>query len=246
MDTPTILQYLSKGRTDYFLELLKKENFQELLEVGPVKPLRWLIYYDDLTALKLLLEKGGTLDSIDLNQELNSAAFFGHWKICEFLINQGADVNAKLESTHETALHSALCKAGRPYYFYTIKVLVDKGADVNAATLPNQETDAFMRDVRTKGETPLHRAAAYADEQIISYLIEHGAKLDAKDALGNSPISWASEHLRPGTLLALLSYGNHRVGEGHKVKNISDHGQKWGNSMDWNLYGEYLLEDNNQ
>lgn len=72
-------------------------------------------------------------------------------------------------------MHGALEKAGRPYYFYVVKLLVDKGADVNAKTIPGKETGAFMRDVRTKGETPLHRAEAYADEKTITYLIEHGA-----------------------------------------------------------------------
>ena len=56
---------------------------------------------------------------------------------------------------------------------------------------------------------------------------------------GNSPLSWASEHLRPGKILSLLAYGNHRIGEGHVRKNISDHGQNWGNGMDWNLMGDF-------
>ncbi|MBK8632431.1 MAG: ankyrin repeat domain-containing protein [Saprospiraceae bacterium] len=95
-------------------------------------------------------------------------------------------------------MHNALAKAGRPYYFYVVKLLVDKGANVNAKTIPGIETGAFMRDVRTKGESPLHRAAAYADAKTIAFLIDHGADKTAKDAYGNSPLSWASEHLRPG------------------------------------------------
>ena len=77
----------------------------------------------------------------------------------------------------------------------------------------------------------------------IKFLIENGANKEAKDANGNSPLSWASEHLRPGSILHLLSFGEHQVGEGHKAKNISDHGQGWGNSMDWNLLGDYLPEN---
>ena len=99
-----------------------------------------------------------------------------------------------------------------------------------------------MRDVRTKGETPLHRAAAYADEQTISYLIEHGAHVEAQDAHANSPLSWASEHLRPGRILALLTYGKHTIHEAHRYRNISDHGHGWGSGMDWNLMGDYLPE----
>ncbi len=242
MEVKKIIEFIGRGRTDYIFQLFKKDNWKELLHNGPVKPMQWLVYYNDTTALKAILEYGGTLESIDLNEELGNAAFFGHWKVCDFLINHGANVNAIIDKTNETPLHNALAKAGRPYYHYVVKLLVEKGANVNAKTLPGVETGAFMRDVRTKGETPLHRAAAYADERTISFLIENGADKTEKDANGDSPMSWASEHLRPGTILSLLSFGEHTIGDGHKVKNTSDHGQGWGNSMDWNLLGDYLPE----
>ena len=243
MEVPVIMESISRGRTDFIFELLKHPDWKSLLHEGKIKPIQWLVYYNDTTAIKAIVEAGGNLESIDLNQELGNAAFFGHWKVCDFLIRQGADVNAKVANTNETPLHNALSKAGRPYYFYVVKLLVDKGAEVNATTIPGVETGAFMRDVRTKGETPLHRAAAYADERTITYLIENGADKEIKDANGNSPLSWASEHLRPGTILSLLSYGAHQIGEAHKVKNTSDHGNSWGNGMDWNLLGDYLPEE---
>lgn len=242
MDTQTLLDYLARGRTDLIFEFIKVPHWKELLTKGEVKPLQWLIYYNDTTAIKAVLNAGGELTSINLDVELGNAAFFGHWKVCDFLIRHGANVNTHVKETHETPLHNALAKAGRPYYFYTVKILVEKGADVNVKTIPNVETGAFMRDVRTKGETPLHRAAAYADERTIQYLIDHGANVDAKDAHGDSPLTWASEHLRPGTILSLLSYGPHKIGEAYKTKNTSDHGHGWGNGMDWNLMGDYLPE----
>jgi ankyrin repeat protein len=238
----SILESISKGRTDYIFQLLGQPGWKDKLKEGQVKPLQWLVYYNDTTALKAVLEAGGDLKSLDLNRELGHAAFFGHWKVCDFLIKHGADVNAHVDKTNETPLHGALAKAGRPYYFFTVKLLVDEGADVNARTIPGLETGAFMRDVRTKGETPLHRAAAYADGRTIAYLIDHGADKSAKDTNGDSPLTWASEHLRPGAILSLLAYGDFRIGESHKTKNTSDHGQGWGNAMDWNLFGEYLPE----
>jgi ankyrin repeat protein len=240
MEVQQILELISRGRTDYIFHLLNDSNWKALLHEGQIKPLQWLVYYNDTTALRAVLEAGGSLDSIKLDEELGNAAFFGHWKVCDFLVNNGANPNAKVDKTHETPLHNALSKAGRPWYFYTVKLLVEKGADINARTLPGIETGAFMRDVRTKGETPLHRAAAYADERTIEYLIEHGADKEAKDANGDSPLSWASEHLRPGRILSLLCYGEYTIGEAHKIKNTSDHGQGWGNAMDWNLLGDYL------
>lgn len=99
-----------------------------------------------------------------------------------------------------------------------------------------------MRDVRTKGETPLHRAAAYADLQTINFLLANGADKEATDTHGDSPLSWASYHLRPGTILSALCYGDFKVSEAHTLKNTSDHGHSWGNSMDWNLLGDYVPE----
>ena len=242
MQTSKIVDFISKGRTDFIFQLLKLPNWKDILNEGQVKLLQWLVYFNDTTALKAVVEAGGNFDSINIDGELGNAAFFGHWKVCDFLINHGANVNAHVDKTNETPLHNALAKAGRPYYFYTVKLLVDKGANVNAKTIAGLETGAFMRDVRTKGETPLHRAAAYADERTIAYLIEHGADKTVKDANGDSSLSWASEHLRPGRILSLLAYGNYGISEKHKTENTSDHGQRWGNSMDWKLFGEYLPE----
>lgn len=240
MTKKEIVQGISRGRTDLIMELLKLEDWKSICNEGPVKLIQWLVYYNDLTAIKLILENGGDLNSISINEELGNAAFFGHWKICDFLINKGADVNFRIKETGETPLHNTLSKAGRPYYIFTLRLLLEKGAEVNVRTIPGKETGAFMRDVRTKGETPLHRAAAYADENMIRLLLEYGADKTLVDAHGDSPISWASIHLRPGNILKLLEYGNHRISDGHVTLNKSDHGAGWGNSMDWNLFGDYL------
>ncbi|MBX2897082.1 MAG: ankyrin repeat domain-containing protein [Cyclobacteriaceae bacterium] len=237
-----ILELISRGRTDFIFQFLKLSDWKSQLHAGSVKPLQWLIYYNDVTGLRAVLEAGGDLSSLNIDEELGNAAFFGHWKVCDFLINHGANVNAVVPLTHETPLHAAVSKAGRPHYYYVVKLLVEKGANVNAQTKAGKETGAFMRDVRTKGETPLHRAAAYCDERTITFLLEHGANKTLKDAHGNSPLSWASEHLRPGSVLALLSYGDYKISDSHITKNTSDHGAGWGTGMDWNLFGDYLPE----
>jgi hypothetical protein len=120
--------------------------------------------------------------------------------------------------------------------------LIENGVDVNAATIPGKETGAFMRDVRTKGETPLHRAAAYGDEAMIKFLLDHGADRTARDANGDSPLTWASEHLRPGEILRMLAFEPHLMSEAGAAKITSDHGCGWGNGMERSLLGDYLPE----
>ncbi len=237
-----ILDYISRGRTDLVFDLLSLPDWKSVLHEGEVKPLQWFVYYNDTTALKAILANGGDLSSIDLNQELGHSAFFGHWKVADFLIKHGADVNYSNPETGETPLHSSLAKAGRPYFLYVVKLLVENGANVNAKTIPGKETGAFMRDVRTKGETSLHRAAAYSDAETIKYLLEKGADKTAKDANGDSPLTWASEHLRPNEILYLLQFGEHRIHPNSHFSNTSDHGAGWGNGMERKFVGEFLAE----
>ncbi len=95
-------------------------------------------------------------------------------------------------------------------------MLLKAGADANRATKAGIETGAFMRDCRTKGETPLHRAAAFASEETIQLLLDAGAKKDAKDVNGDSPLGWASWYLRPDSILRMLCYGNFNIRPGRR------------------------------
>jgi uncharacterized protein len=88
-----------------------------------------------------------------------------------------------------------------------VKALLSNGANPNCATKPSAPTDHFMRDCRTKGETPLHRAAAFGTEATIQMLLDAGARLDAKDMNGDSPLGWASWYARPRAIIRKLCYG---------------------------------------
>ena len=239
MKKEEILTLISEGRTDLVFELMKLDDWMKTLDERPVSPIDWFVYYNDVTALRAVADAGAPFEKMDLNTHLNSGAFFGHWKVCDFLISKGADPNHALADTGETALHNALCKAGRPYFIYTVRLLLERGADPNATTIPGKETGAFMRDVRTKGEIPLHRAAAYADPATIKLMLDHGADKEARDANGDSPLSWASWHLRPGAVLQLLAYPPHNISDKHVEMNTSDHGAGWGNGMERNILGAY-------
>jgi hypothetical protein len=96
-------------------------------------------------------------------------------------------------------------------YDRVLMVLLSYGANPNVVTIPGAETGGFMRDCRTKGEGPLHRAAAFGEVETIRMLIDAGAIIDAKDANGDTPLSWGSWYGRPTPILRELLYGDFRI-----------------------------------
>jgi len=207
----SILDRIEEGRTDLVFDYLAAGNSASSMGNGGVSLIRWCAYHGDVSAIRFLLAQGETLQSLGDNYDLNGAVFHGHVELCEYLIEQGADVNKPMSDTGESPLHSALCTADRKSHDRVLKILLAHGANPNCATKPSVETEAFMRDIRTRGETPLHRAAAFGGEVTIQMLLDAGARVDVKDMNGDSPLTWASWHLRPRTILRKLCYGRFRA-----------------------------------
>jgi uncharacterized protein len=178
--------------------------------------------------VRYLVSSGAALDTLGENLDLNGASFHGHWQSCEFLIEHGADVKYALPDTGETPLHAALCKANRPAHDLVLRVLLGNGADPNCPTKAGVETGSFMRECRTNGETPLHRAAAFGNAEAIQLLLDAGAVLEARDSSGDTPLSWASWHLRPGAILRMLCHGEYSISARGVAHYTGDHGMGWG------------------
>jgi ankyrin repeat protein len=206
-----MLDRIVDGRTDLVFDYVAAGHPATSADVDGVSLIKWCAYYGDVSAIRFLLANGESLESLGDNLGLNAAAFHGHWRLCQFLVERGADVNRALPDTGETPLHAALCKANRPACHLVLKVLLAGGANPNCAAKPSAATGAFMRDAMTKAETPLHRAAAFGSEDAIQLLLDAGAKLDAKDMNGESPLGWASWHLRPDSVLRKLCYGTFAI-----------------------------------
>src|SRR5688572_33001759 len=139
-----MLTRIANGRTDLVFDHVAAGNPANAVADG-VSLIRWCAYYGDVSAIRFLLAHGESLDSLG-DYALNAAAFHGHWRLCEFLVEHGADVNAALPDTGETPLHAALCTADRVAHDLVLRVLLAHGADPNRATKPGVETGGFMRD----------------------------------------------------------------------------------------------------
>jgi ankyrin repeat protein len=163
-----LLEKITDGRTDLVFEYLAEGHAASATDRDGVGLLQWCAYYGDVSAMKFLLANGASLDSLGRDCGFINACFHGHWRLCQFLIERGADVNRPAHETGETPLHSALCK-GDAAHNLVLKVLLADGANPNCVTKESVETGGFMRDARTKGETPLHRAEPFATKKRSSF-----------------------------------------------------------------------------
>jgi serine/threonine-protein phosphatase 6 regulatory ankyrin repeat subunit B len=121
------------------------------------------------------------------------AASVGNFEGVRSLVAGGADPFMKTDDG--TAPLQVATWGGNPYIrdwtedekkslFETTKVLVELGADVNAA-----------------GEhkwTALHGAAYKAVDSVVQYLVEHGAKMEVFDEYGQTPLSIANAVITVG------------------------------------------------
>jgi hypothetical protein len=128
--------------------------------------------------------------------ELISAAFRGD---CGFIERQIEDeeISLKAGATRSDAYELAkvaLFLAVETQSVSVVRLLIEKGLDVNKS-----------RDYKMR--TPLHRAAARQNPTIIKMLLDHGAKVDARDKWMETPWTANVPHTQEGKLsLNMFSY----------------------------------------
>ena len=157
-------------------------------------------------ALDLFYKLGAKISFEDANLLCNSA-FNGKVDSVKWLLDKGEDPDFSFADTGENALHYTICKTSEiDERMKIVKILIEAGTDVNKKTVAGKPTLCFMRDAYLKGETPLHRAAAFGNITMIKMLLDAGADPSMKDANGDTPISWGSWYLRDSDVLRLLIY----------------------------------------
>jgi ankyrin repeat protein len=211
-----MLDRIADGRTDLVFDYLSEGHAANSKDKDGVSLIQRCAYFGDVSAIRFLLANGETLEALGHNFDLSGASFHGHWRLGQFLIENGADVNYADSDTGETPLHAALCTSNRLARDLVVKVLLAAGANPNCVTRPAIETGCFMRDCRTKAETPLHRAAAFGTEETIQLLLDAGARIDVKDMNGDTPLGWASWYARPDPILSKLCYGDFSIRPGRQ------------------------------
>jgi len=102
----------------------------------------------------------------DRDQDLIKAADSRRWERVKRILNEGIDVNAKGGNRSYTALMLA-SKYGE---LAIVKLLLEKGADVNAKD--------------NRGYTALSQASKYGQLEVAKLLLKKGANVNAKEDWG--------------------------------------------------------------
>ncbi|KAK0643053.1 hypothetical protein B0T16DRAFT_176251 [Cercophora newfieldiana] len=143
-----------------------------------------------ITIAKLLLENGADVDATNAvgQTALEEAVGEGNEPLVEFLINEGAKIDAK---AHTPLLTTAI--AGGDVKI--TRLLVENGANIEA-----REPYA--------GQTPLSVAALYGYEDVVRMLVENGANIEARQTLTDrTPLGVAVSEGRYGVAKLLLEKG---------------------------------------
>ncbi len=171
-------------------------RFNELVSTqGGLTPLLFAARQGHVDAAKALLEAGADVNQISTGDEtspLLMSIINGHFDLAQYLIDQNADV--KLASKNgATPLYAVLNVQWAPKALYPqprahtqqklthlelMKVLIDKGADVNARLKMKVWYSGYNFDlagVDEIGATPFWRAAYASDVDAMKLLIAHGA-----------------------------------------------------------------------
>lgn len=173
--------------------------------------------------------------SIERYSFLHFSVIFNRYKIVEYLISKGIDVNVLDKQERSPLLlssslgfkeicilligngakinhrdcygYSALLLALKRHYFYLIDDFILFGADIN-----------FKRE---NGMTPLHESLKDNDQEMLHYLLKYKPKLNIKDQYGQSPLFKAVEK----SSLSLFLFFLNTEGVDYNIKD--DHGRNF-------------------
>ncbi|XP_059173721.1 ankyrin repeat domain-containing protein 17-like isoform X2 [Physella acuta] len=173
----TPLSLAASGGYVNIIKLLLSHNAEINSRTGSklgISPLMLAAMNGHTAAVKLLLDMGSDINAqieTNRNTALTLACFQGRHEVVSLLV----DRKANIEHRAKTGL-TPLMEAASGGYVEVGRVLLDKGADVNAPPVPSSR------------DTALTIAADKGHYRFVELLLHRGASVDVKNKKGNSPL----------------------------------------------------------
>jgi ankyrin repeat protein len=253
----TPLLYAARdGRSEEAKLLLTAEAKANLADPNGISPLLMSVLNNHLDVARMLLDSGADINAADFwgrtplwaavdlrNMDLDHGVDTGVERapILDFiklLIDRGANVNARTKEVHpgrrwlyslgdvswvDMTGQTPFLRAALSGDTLTMRLLLDRGADPNIATQGGTtplmaaagvnwtvaqtytvskeaqldavkiclEHGADVNATNSMGLTAIMGAANRGSDEIITFLVEKGGRVDVKDAVGRTPVTWA-------------------------------------------------------
>lgn len=182
-------------------------------DINLTKALCNFIERNNLGKVKYLVEKRGADINGENGEPLRQASRYGHLEMVKYLVEHGANVNAKdnynnvalavasecglLEVVKYLLANGAIIDG---YVLYrtalggkveVMKLLIENGADINSADI---------KASNEKGDTALIKAFKMGKTPMAQLLIENGADINAKNNEGKSALDYTDPNMFMGFL----------------------------------------------
>ncbi|CAH8475125.1 unnamed protein product [Heterobilharzia americana] len=178
---------------------------------GGLVPLHNACSYGHAKVAELLIQHGANVNVTDLWRftPLHEAAAKGKFEICRLLLKHGADPLKKNRDGH-TPIDLVKDTESDVYDLLRgdISVLeaAKKGNLTKIKRLVTPE-NINCRDTQGRNSTPLHLAAGYNNIEVLEFLLDAGADVNAKDKGGLIPLHNASSYGHVDVAALLIRYG---------------------------------------
>ncbi|PNF14881.1 hypothetical protein B7P43_G05129 [Cryptotermes secundus] len=145
--------------------------------------------------LRLLVINGSTRTLVSRNNRWESALHVATLNKREENVRFLLDMCIPIDIPTITGVTALMTASNIGSYILT-KLLVDKGANVNAELLSSDSA------------TPLHLSCSSGNKEVVQLLIESGANINARTRIGGqTPLHWAVEFQRDSVIETLTRYG---------------------------------------
>ena len=227
----------SQGDTNMAYEQIKAGASMEASNQGGNTPLLVAAAYGHTQLVTLLLTKAGAKANVQNRRGETGiilALKHGHVETVRALVESGADVHVNAsDKDRNTAMLLALNWvqfASIPFQAKADTPVEGTDGDTQAPKLAAQPSIAALikallsagasmsSGLNAIGQTPMHIAARYGDEQLAHLLMDQGADIDARDKGGNTALLLAVKHGQPTLAQALIKMGANvhlRNNQGH-------------------------------